>query len=127
VARWLRHCVPAGVSVLLGAGAGLLGNAFSADWKLPIGIGFVVAVMIFAFWEAWRATHGEAEPSAVVPFTRWKLTARKKSVAAGRDITAPVTTGDHSPITLVKAAPAMPPERVTSAPKLHNLPKGLRR
>lgn len=123
MSRWLGYGAPAGVSVLLGAGAGLLGNAFSAGWKLPVGIGFVVSVIIYAFWEAWRATHREAEPSAAPPLARWKLTARNKSVAAGRDITAPVTTGDHSPITLVKAAPARPPEHVTPAPELHNLPK----
>ncbi|MEU7868861.1 hypothetical protein [Dactylosporangium sp. NPDC049140] len=53
--RLWRHGLPAGVSVVLGAAAGLLGNAFADGWRWPIGAMFAVAVAVEAGWVGSRA------------------------------------------------------------------------
>ncbi|WP_433380622.1 hypothetical protein ACQPZX_15640 [Actinoplanes sp. CA-142083] len=55
----------AGVSVLLGVVTGVLGNAFTAGWKWPLGLGLGVAALTAACWEAWRATRGSSTARAV--------------------------------------------------------------
>ncbi len=46
------------VSVLLGAVAGVLGNAFSNGWRVPVGVGLAVTVVLVAVWEGWLAVRG---------------------------------------------------------------------
>jgi hypothetical protein len=78
-----RHGLPAAASVVLGASAGLLGNAFSNGWAWPVGVAFAMAVMIEAAWVGTRAV-----------LERREVTGLSSGSGAPTD-TTPATDGQH--------------------------------
>jgi hypothetical protein len=64
--RVIRHGAPAGLSTLLGVGAGILTNILTARWSWTLASGFVTVAVGWITLEVWRATQEtpSSEPGA---------------------------------------------------------------